>query len=546
MTIRTANSSNLNDTKKGVNNATLKMIGADRLFLIDDQNVEDDTLKKVNLIELNLQGSPNKIESNGGLILNREALNIQYSKLMNGWAQNGGAIYNAGILSDKNKIAGRVSINQSLLQHNKADQGAVIYSEMPYYLINQSVIRDNEGAAGESGSILYVQTGFQDATIGSSILYSGAAGLRNSTVFHNKGGYIANIREGMLLNNTTILKNTAGLYLNAPKWTVTGKDKDGDTSEDYPSAYISNSILVANGNSQNCGQAVNDATIIQSNLTETECNHIVEDNTEVFPNFIWNNNDPEQTLIAGGENDEGLCAAPPAHGLLCPYYTPKDQMLGFFKPRLLVTYKQFSDSLIVNKGQIYSDGSSSNVIACETTDQRGNARSGYGELCDLGAIELDLDRTDVPIAGEDILYGDVAKFSIMDSLADGELLDPKTCEQELGQRSDKQAWQYGCLEVIQDNDTPKSKGTTTIDANGNITYTPSSNWHGADIFKLRVMTTATRLNDDLANRYLEVPTKIVQDPPDNFKSKTVSTGSFGISAILMLLGLIGLRRFNVL
>ena len=43
--------------------------------------------------------------------------------------------------------------------------------------------------------------------------------------------------------------------------------------------------------------------------------------------------------------------------LLCPYYTPKDQMLGFFKPRLLTSYNQLSDSLIVNKGRIYSDGS---------------------------------------------------------------------------------------------------------------------------------------------------------------------------------------------
>jgi hypothetical protein len=34
-------------------------------------------------------------------------------------------------------------------------------------------------------------------------------------------------------------------------------------------------------------------------------------------------------LIAGGVNDEGVCNAPPADGLLCPYYTPKDQMLGF-------------------------------------------------------------------------------------------------------------------------------------------------------------------------------------------------------------------------
>ena len=44
-------------------------------------------------------------------------------------------------------------------------------------------------------------------------------------------------------------------------------------------------------------------------------------------------------LIAGGVNDEGVCDAPPAGWFIMPLYTnPKDQMLGFFKPRLLTSY----------------------------------------------------------------------------------------------------------------------------------------------------------------------------------------------------------------
>ena len=53
-------------------------------------------------------------------------------------------------------------------------------------------------------------------------------------------------------------------------------------------------------------------------------------------------------------------------------------------------------------------------------------------------------------------------------------------------------------------------------------------------------------NPDVSNYYIEIPTTIVQDPPNNFKSKTVnvSGGSMGFAAIFMLLGLVGIRRFK--
>ncbi|OJU67634.1 MAG: rhombotarget A, partial [Acinetobacter sp. 39-4] len=316
---------------------------------------------------------------------------------------------------------------------------------------------------------------------------------------------------------------------------VNGEKKE--TVKEYPSSYVSNSILVANGNA-NCANTSDDTTIVQSNLTTSDCDRNAE---KRLPNFMWNQNDPEQLLIAGGTNDEGICAAPPAKGLLCPYSIPKDQMLGFFKPRLLASYKQLSDSLIVNKGRIYSDGTTFSTANCEATDQRGKSRTGFNELCDLGAVELIVNRGEIPIVGQDILYGQVAKFSIAESLLDGELLDPATCEAQLGKRSDGQPWKVGCLEVVQ-TQTP-SKGKTSIDQDGNITYVPDSDWHGADKFNLRVMTTTTRFND-VSNYFIDIPATIVQDPPNTFKSKTVSTGSFGMGAILMLLGLVGLRRFK--
>ncbi|MFK8932874.1 rhombotarget A [Acinetobacter junii] len=536
MTITTAISGDFNDNKKGVNNATLKMVGSDRIFFINDGSVEKELIL-VNLNELNLKGSATKL-NDGGLIYNREALNIQYSRLTSGNATRGGGIYNAGILSDTEKTAGIVRIGNSILEGNKADKGAVIYSEMPRYLISQSVIRDNIGTSAIDGAILFVQTGFRDETTGAA-LQSRFAGINNTTIFQNKGGYVANIREGMIVNNITMIKNAAGLYLQAPKWNSTTTTGEDTTTTAYPSAYISNNIIVDN-NGNNCTAAVNDASVVQSNLTEADCN---QNAPAERPNFLWNKNDAKHKLIAG--ELEGVCAAPPATGLLCPYYTPKDQMLGFFKPRLLTSYNTLSDSLIVNKGRIYSDGSTLGLASCENTDQRGKSRSGYDELCDLGAIELVVDRGDIPIVGQDILYGQTAKFSIADSLLDGELINPEACKTILGKELDSkgQPWQPGCLE-IQQTQTP-SKGTLKLDQDGNVTYVPLSNWHGADKFNLRVMTTTTRLNDS-SNYYITIPTTIVQEPPNNFESKTVNVGggSFGLSAILMLLGLVGLRRYK--
>jgi len=536
MTITTATSGDFNDNKKGANNATLKMVGSDRIFFINDESVEKELIL-VNLNELNLKGSATKL-NDGGLIYNREALNIQYSRLSSGNATRGGGIYNAGILSDTEKTAGIVRIGNSILEGNKADKGAVIYSEMPRYLVFQSVIRDNQGTSAIDGAILFVQTGFRDETTGVA-LQSRFAGINNTTIFQNKGGYVANIREGMIVNNITMIKNGAGLYLQAPKWTSKTTTGETTTEEKFPSAFVSNSIIVDNGTT-NCVTSSDDESVVQSTLTTSDCN--LQAPAE-RPNFMWDKNNLKHKLIAGDSVEKDICDAPPADGLLCPFTTPKDQLVGFFKPRLLSSYSTLSDSLIVNKGRIYSDGSSIGLASCELIDQRGKNRSGYDELCDLGAIELVINRSEVPIAGQDILYGQIAKFNISESLLDGELLDSASCERILGKRADGQTWQPGCLEV-QQTLTP-SKGKLTIDQFGNVVYTPNSNWHGADKFNLRIITTTTRFND-VSNYYITIPTTIVQDPPNNFESKTVnvSGGSLGLTSILMLLGLIGFRRFK--
>ena len=103
------------------------------------------------------------------------------------------------------------------------------------------------------------------------------------------------------------------------------------------SASISNSIIVGNGENT-CGLKTDpeDSTIVQSNLI---------DSTWILANLIKlldrrNFSVGDNKLIAGNNIVDQKCDAPPANGLLCPYYTPKDQMLGSLKPRLLISYNQ--------------------------------------------------------------------------------------------------------------------------------------------------------------------------------------------------------------
>ncbi|AUM25400.1 rhombotarget A [Acinetobacter pittii] len=522
LTIRTeSDTSFIDNDAPGSHNATIKTAGTDQLFRIDDGTVEKNSFT-VTFNTINLKGVGSKSVSpqvNGGLIYNHEQLVIQNSRLMDGYATNGGAIYNAGNLSNTPKTAGSVTIINSLMQNNKANQGGVLYSDMPLYYIAQSVVRDNEVTAADGG-LFHAAAKFTDESTG-GYLTSRIIGLSNSTIFHNKGIFIANVRDGMVINNITMIKNMGGLYFDAPQ----GK------------ASVSNSILV--GNTTNCKASTSDKTIIQSNLVTAECNRNA---TTTLPNILYPAN---EKLIAGNE-DEGVCDVTSQDGLLCPFSIPKDSFLGFFKPRLLERYTTLSDSLIINKGRLYSDGSSKGLASCERLDQRGKYRTGYDELCDLGAIEYILDSEVAPV-GQDIGYGQVAKFNILGSLSEADLVTPATCKRLFGERSDGKEWQPGCFKTRQSTDTPVSKGAITLDQNGNVAYTPNGNWHGADIFSIQVVTSVTRFNEGVDFQYISIPATVFQQPLAGIEDKSVSTGgggSVGSGVLLGLLGLIALRRFK--
>lgn len=136
-------------------------------------------------------------------------------------------------------------------------------------------------------------------------------------------------------------------------------------------------------------------------------------------------------------------------------------------------------------------------------------------------------------------------MSIADNLADGELLPAEECKNVFGTDKDLNGnpWTIGCLRIEQVSTTPQSKGKLTLDEDGKLVYVPNSNWHGLDEFNLRIVTTASRFSEAESDRDIVIPVRIIQNPPDDFKSDKikVSGGSFGGVGILGLL-LLALRR----
>ena len=501
------------DDKAGLSNAILKASGHHRLLNIKKvalpvkdpkkNQAEKDTKITVTLSELTLQGCGASIcEKTGGLIYNNEQLTIADSRLLNGTAEQGGAIYNAGV-PDLNYNWSVVAITNSFIQGNKAAQGGVIYSEAPQFLISQSVIRDNEVTDGNS-SLFEVKAPFSAEISKNLTAENLRRGLVSSTIFNNKG-YIVKVLDDMQVNNVTMILNSMGVILNAP-------NKKG---------YIANSILAQNG-TQDCKIiSGGEADHISNNLYSAGC---IGTNAQALGNV---------QLIAG-KTIEGKCDLT-TKGILCPYNPATDAVVSFFKPRLLESYKTIADSPIVNRGP-----QNSALLEC-VSDQRGTERPVNTRLCDRGAIELKVDTSTNSTVGEDILYGETAKFTLAGQLQDGELVTPAQCTTLFGKAANGQTWKPGCLKVIQTN-TP-SKGTMQITQEGDITYVPNGNWHGSDEFRLQVVTSTTYFSDN-TEPYIAINGRVVQDPPNNFEDKKVKTsgGGVGVIALFTLFGLIALRR----
>lgn len=504
---------NLNDTSSvvGKKNAIIKMVGKDRLFHIEkvqDPEATTQAMLKVTFNEITLKGcGQSECKDQGGLIYNKETLIITNGQLLNGTARQGGAIYNAGEYVANTTLSSILMIN-TLMQGNKATEGGVIYTELPSFAISQSLIRDNE-VTDVSSSNFETKNQFSEEAIkasGSNVRY----GIENSTIFNNKG-YVIKVFDMMQVNNVTMILNSMGLIVDAPQKTGT----------------VANSIIAKNGNADCTIVAGGEAAQISNNLYSSGCGGLK--GTALG-----------ETQLIAGATTEGKCDYS-TNGILCPFTEVPSQTLGYFLPRILPSYTSAEDSLIVNQGPRSQD----DVLRCAAIDQRGKKRDLNPEVCDRGSIELILDTPESTLVGQDILYDQVAKFSIADFLQDGELVSAEKCKQIFNRDVDDNGkpWQIGCLKIIQTN-TP-SKGKMTISQDGEIVYTPDGHWQGADQFKINVVTSTKSFNKS-DNPYITINGSVVQRKPDDFKNYQVKTsgGSFGFFSIIGLIGLVGYRRIK--
>lgn len=517
--IRTQYQSDFNDARLGRNNAIIKMTGKDRLFEIDRKKAppepvpdgetpKPDTVQNISFHEVTLEGCGEDVcADKGGLIYNKERLAFNYSQLLKGHARLGGAIYNDGAYVAGVSLS-YVSFLYTIIKDNKANQGAIYYGDLPQYFIDKSLLRDNEATDAVASSFDTISA-FTEEQL--NAVMNESRGILNSTIYNNKG-FVAKVRDGVLINNITMVLNAMGLIIDAPL----GK------------ATVANSILVKNGTEDCRIVAGGAADKISNNLYSVGC-------TGTGSQSLGTTN------LFAGTSAEGQCDIT-SDGILCPLREYEEFTLPYFKPRLLPSYSTESDSPIVNRGPFQAN----TLQVCSTHDQRTKKRPENKELCDRGAVELSVDASKSWSLGQDILFGQIAKdMSVSDKLQDGELVTPAQCQVIFGSALDAkgQPWQPGCLKIEQTN-TP-SKGRVTITQDGQVTYTPNGNWDGSDEFKILVVSSTTRFTDS-SNVYISIPTKIVQRPPNNFSDYKVkvSGGALGFGSLVILAGLIGFRRYK--
>ncbi|NNG75728.1 rhombotarget A [Acinetobacter sp. ANC 4277] len=494
----------------GLNNAVIKMAGKDQIFNIDH---DPNDMALINITEINFEGCDKSIcADKGGIIYNNERLELKYVKLLGGHARLGGAIYNVGQASEQQGYASHVSIANSILENNTAVTGAVLYGERPSFSFASVVIKNNNTTSGAAN--IFSEKAIADVKL---LNDKNINKLSNST-FLNNSGYIINIRDGIAVNNVTIVGNKAGVQF--------------DSKEGY--GYLANSIVVGNGSGANCQFNVDDKTLVQNNLVGTEC----KSGDAKYPNEFWIG-----SKLFAGNSSEGSCKSlmEDPDALLCPYSVPKDTFLGYIRPRILLSAKNMFDTWILNKGRLDLSLDSTQLM-CETMDQRNKNRTTDNSWCDRGAIEIIVPTSKSRI-GQDLKVGEVAKINILQYLGDSDLYPKEKCESLLQMKNPAGGeWQDGCIVI--DQTITKSKGNVILDIDGNLVYTPNGNWHGADIFNLQVVTSSTRFNEN--KKYMVLEAYMVQEPNNDFEDKSVKTsgGALGWFGLFAVFGLVGLRRFK--
>jgi|GEM_PF-2760343 len=478
------------------------------LFIIDDglNNDHDNnpaTSERriaVSFTDIDFVGCNALCATNGGIILNKEALTISKSILSKGQANRGGAIYNA----EKATLV----LKQTVFRNNQAVDGAAIFSEYNSLSLESSLLNLNK--ANNNNAVVTIASDISTFLAGNVIPH-----VENVTISGNEGAAISSYGN-LAINNSTIVNNTIGVSLNNNPPAIFNTIIAGNTIADcHAIAAIPVDTKI---------YFTNNVSVTNKGCPTSSANH----------GNIFISNTGDEKLIADpvGENQD--CPPPPALGLLCPL-AENGGLTKTHKPRLLTSYTKLADSLIVNKGFYYIFAN--NGFPCSTTDQRGLIRKNDENRCDIGAVELQSGLS-TPTQGDDIVFGQIKRFSPLANLVDAELLPAAFCANLLG------AGEYlnGCIQLV---DAPKYGSARFDPATSDIFYsTTNPNFHGFDKFSYSVITTLSRFSDAVNDRTLTTQVRVVSEPPGSPPSKSLDSGSMGFYSLLMLSLLMLWRRIR--
>jgi rhombotarget A family protien len=442
----------------------------------------------------------------GGLIYSNERLLVGNVLLKDGVADTGGAVYVT--------TSGSAEISETELRDNTADNGAAVYGEYNSLTISRSLLTEN--VVSGAGAVVEVASSTRPSGSGLP-----TTRIENVTASGNDGVAFS-LRNDMVINSSTIVLNSnGGVDFNNEAVEVTNTILAGNPAT--PPAVLPFSDCI----NDVAGTFSNNLVIINGGCTESG------DGIQAIDNVA----DSEGQLLAT-DVGSGKCNSP--FGIICPLADFGGATFSH-KPRLLNSYDDLDDSMIVNKGSL-----SSTAAACAGADQRNEEREPLA--CDIGAVELQQVAAGETVrSGGSITYGETYEQLLGDKLRDEELLDIGSCP--VVPPADPATVVSGSYRI----DVPgcpwleksPSKGRVRFGAvgtDGFYYYTPSADFHGFDRFYIRVMTTTSKLNADPKDQSRRINATVIVEPPGGISSSSVG-GAFDSLGILVL-SLLGLRGFG--
>lgn len=446
-------------------------------------------------------------DGNGGVIFNDEYLTLSDVWVEGGKATQGGALYVSAI--------GGASIEKSDLQSNSADHGAALYAAVNSLVVESSLLHLNTVLnPGSGGAVLEVGSGTTLSSVATSR-------VTNSTISGNAGLALSLVNSSYV-TASTIVDNVGG-----------GVDFKG------LDVGVFNTILVGNTGGADC-QNLPGSPVMSNNLVLAS-GSCPSAGSQVIDNVAGGDGQLLATLVGG------KCAS--TYGILCPL-ADRGGSTFVHVPRILESYAGYplgvGASPVINKGFVGSATLAAG--ACPTKDQRDMDRpAGY---CDIGAAEFQDVAGGVMVNTVDVIkYGGTYVGNLDAKLEDEELLPVADCPAAISLTVLSVTHSYPPPSLVPDTsrvvpdsyrpDVPgcpwlqqaAARGSVTFRTDGTYTYTPNYDFHGFDVFDLRVVSTLSRMNDLPEDRSRLGRVKVIVEPSTSMVSSKVGGG---LDAFLLL------------